>query len=126
MEILFVADGNEKAYAKYIPEIQKTIRFKNSGEKQDIPDAIAEQLLKDFPRMFGRTMDDVKKARGMPIEKPLKEEVAKEMGKESEKSKHPFVAATKKVEKLVNKNEGKLDKVDRKPVRKLVKRKGTK
>lgn len=94
MEIVFIPDGNETAYSKYVPELQTIISFKNAGEKQNIPDDVAKQLLTDFPRMFGLTEEDIRKARGEIIE-------------------------IKEIEKEV---EEKVEKISKKPVKKLSKR----
>lgn len=120
MEIIFVADGNERSYSGYQPDLQITIRFKKSGEKQEIPDVVAERLIKTFPRMFGKDYAAVKKARGLKEEIVLKEEV--EVIIPAKDSIHPFVKATQKIEKAVRNTAGNIAKVDKKPARKLGKK----
>jgi hypothetical protein len=119
LEIYFLAYGSEQAYSKFIPALQKTIRFKYSGEMQDIPDDEAKKLISDFPMMFGTSIEKLQKLQG---------KVNKEIPvvKEDTPKQHPMVKSFKKVEKMVEKTNGHMEQIDKKPVKKVLKRKVTK
>jgi len=74
------------------------IFFNKSGQVEEIPDHVGERLLNECPQMFGTSINDIRKARGMDILKIIK--TPKE---EEPEIKHPTIKAMKKVEAQIKK-----------------------
>lgn len=116
MKIIFIPDGIERVYSRYDPVTGVNILFSKSGEEKEVPDSIAEKMIIDFPRMFGKSIEKIQGIRG---EKVLIVEKVVEI--QEYEVKHPVVIAFKKLGDQLKKTDGK-DFEKKPPMKKLIKK----
>jgi len=98
MKLMFAGTIDDPVHTIYDPVSTKMYRFMSSQE-YDVPDYLGEKLINNFPKKFGKTIDNIKKARGVTILKTPK----KTIKKSTKEIKHPTVKAMKKIEDSINK-----------------------